>query len=154
MRAARGNLIDLANKRRRDNVIVITTNATIKRNGTLVMGRGVARDFRDNFPGLDKICAEAVALVAISGTWEYGYLPIRSRFGLFQVKIHYKSKASFYLIDLSARMLASFARESEKTYHINYPGIGNGGLQKSAVRKVLLEAGWGKLDNIVVWTKE
>jgi hypothetical protein len=34
-------------------LFLITTNATLKRNGALVIGRGIARQARDRFPGLD-----------------------------------------------------------------------------------------------------
>lgn len=34
-------------------LFLITTNSTLKKNGALLMGRGIARQARDLFPGLD-----------------------------------------------------------------------------------------------------
>ena len=35
------------------NMFCITTNNAIKKNGALVMGRGIAKEAKDRFPGLD-----------------------------------------------------------------------------------------------------
>lgn len=45
----RGNLWDTPGYA----VRVITTNGTVKRDGTCVMGRGCAKEARDKFPGVD-----------------------------------------------------------------------------------------------------
>lgn len=56
MREATGNLWD-ANV----DAYVITTNGTLKKDGTLVMGKGCAREARDMFPGIDKLVGKEVA---------------------------------------------------------------------------------------------
>jgi hypothetical protein len=44
-------------------LFLLTTNATIKRNGALVMGRGIARQARDRFPGLDAALGKQILSV-------------------------------------------------------------------------------------------
>lgn len=41
-------------------MIVVSTNSTIKANGTLVMGRGAARQARDRIPGIDHECSRMI----------------------------------------------------------------------------------------------
>jgi formylmethanofuran dehydrogenase subunit D len=48
----RGDLMKV--KRSADEVVVVTTNGTIKKDGACVMGRGIARQVRDSIPGIDK----------------------------------------------------------------------------------------------------
>jgi hypothetical protein len=74
-------------------LFLITTNATLKGNGALVMGRGLARQARDRFPGLDLALGQAIAArcghlgryqLLVSPHWP------RAKLGAFQVKRHYR----------------------------------------------------------------
>jgi hypothetical protein len=127
---------------------IVTTNAIIKRNGGLVMGAGLAKQVRDKWRGVDIAFANA-----IKGTGQpeyYGCL-VGSKLGLFQVKVHFKDKASLKLISNSARDLAYIAEANpNKVYALNFPGIGNGKLDFAEVNdciKVILP------DNVWVYTK-
>lgn len=42
-------------------LILITTNSTLRRDGKLVMGRGIARQARDRFPRLAKVLGQHIS---------------------------------------------------------------------------------------------
>lgn len=105
---------------------VITTNSVIKSNGAVVMGAGIAKQVRDRFPGIDVEIGKAIQEHKLREF--YGCI-IGKKIGIFQVKYHYKHRALPELIHNSARMLAEHARANpDRTYALNYPGIGNGKL--------------------------
>jgi hypothetical protein len=126
-------------------LFLITTNATLKRNGALVMGRGIARQARDRFPGLDialgrhiyRACGSpSVALR--TGLGEYGLLVSprwpAAKLGAFQVKYHYGQTADLTLIARSAEALVVWCEaHPQAAVHLNYPGIGNGRLHPDEV---------------------
>lgn len=121
-------------------MIVATTNATIKSNNALVMGRGAAREARDRIVCVDQECGLAIR----SAGFEYGFLVIRPPtestvgFGIFQVKDHFKDTASLELIGLSAAELSRYATANPDTQiRMNYPGIGAGRLARAKVEPLL-----------------
>jgi hypothetical protein len=67
----------------------------------------------------------------------------------FQVKNHYRDLARLDLIESAVRMLDNTARRlrPKDSYSLNFPGIGNGGLPRSAVLPLLQVLP----DNITVW---
>jgi len=125
---------------------VITTNAIIKNNGAVVMGAGIAKQVRDKWPGIDIEIGRGIQKVCPSGG-EYGLI-LGNKIGVFQVKYHFKHMANLYLIDQSAKALAAHARANpDTTYAMNFPGIGNGSLDKEAVQPILEKLP----DNVQVW---
>ncbi len=111
-------------------LFLITTNATIKRNGTLVMGRGIARQARDRFPGLDAALGKQI-LSVYGHQGRYGLLVSprwpKARLGAFQVKRHYSQPASLELIRHSVTALCAWcAAHPDALVALNFPGIGNG----------------------------
>jgi len=42
------------------NLFLITTNSTIRKDGALIMGRGIAQQARDRFPGLDVVLGKQI----------------------------------------------------------------------------------------------
>jgi len=125
---------------------IVTTNAIVKNNGALVMGAGIAKQMRDRFPGIDLEIGAAIGKAGSGGT--YGLL-LGNKVGAFQVKYHFKSMANLGLISLSAEQLKDEARANpDKTYALNYPGIGNGGLRPWMVEGILEDLP----DNIQIWT--
>lgn len=132
-------------------LFLITTNSSIRTDGCLVMGRGIAKEARDRFPGLDRALGKMV--------WEYGdeYGLLLSeswpekRLGVFQVKYHWKARADLYLIGLSTEMLAEWALEfQDLRADLNFPGIGNGGLDKRDVLPIVERLP----DSVHIWTRE
>jgi hypothetical protein len=113
-------------------LFLITANATIKRNGALVMGRGLALEAKRRFPGLDLACGRLVGDRQVYGV---GVLPAPfTPLGLFQVKNHFRERADLDLIKRSVRALLSLLEFSRlERVDLNFPGIGNGGLPQSCV---------------------
>ena len=115
-------------------LFLITTNATIKGNSALVMGRGIARQARDRWPGLDIVMGRAIG----SSGRKYGLLVGKGKLGAFQVKHHYWELASVELIKLSVDMLLKWcAAHPGKRVDLNYPGIGNGKLPIEVVQPII-----------------
>src|SRR5882762_4864629 len=113
-------------------VVLVTTNADVRLDGSLVMGRGAARTMAANFKGCAKIFGR---MVQGAGIEPYGVKVIsdqRPIIGIFQVKYHFHQKASLRLIERSTMMLSGLAEITWKDYEIslNFPGIGNGGLRR------------------------
>ena len=134
---------------------LITTNSVLKKNGALVMGRGLAKQARDSIPGIDKQFGQWIQEFRNeTGHWTYGLLLPKpgfenADFGIFQVKYNFSEAAILELIVYSTGMLAERARnEPNKTFALNFPGIGNGGLEYDTVKPIvdLLP------DNVNVWT--
>lgn len=122
-------------------LFLITTNSTLKQNGALVMGRGIARQARDRFRGLDLALGREIA--AVCGHLGHYHLLVSPRWpaaklGAFQVKTHYARPASPALIRQSALALLAWCEDHPgATVCLNFPGIGNGGLARAQVLPLL-----------------
>ncbi|MGB4870063.1 MAG: hypothetical protein WBP47_08435 [Candidatus Promineifilaceae bacterium] len=132
-------------------LFLITTNSTLTTDGRLVMGRGIARQARDRFPGLDAALGAQIRTVCGSGGF-YGLLISRrwpaAKLAAFQVKYHWRGPADFSLITRSAIALTWWARyHADCPICLNFPGIGNGGLARTAVLPLLAELP----DNVTIW---
>lgn len=118
-----------------DAILFVTTNAVVRFNGALVMGAGAAKTLRDSVPGIDHVLGKEVRAVENRGTYGIAW---RGRFGAFQVKYHYKDRADLNLIAFSTRCLSILASAyPEREIILNYPGIGNGGLQERDVQPII-----------------
>lgn len=130
---------------------LITTNSFLKGNGALVMGRGIAREARDRFPGLDHAFGSAIG--SRCGHLGYYHLLFGSfwkqpKLGAFQVKSHYQNEASMALIQETVYRLRTAAYlEPAKSFHLNFPGIGNGNLLRAVVLPTLDILP----DNVFIW---
>ena len=119
-------------------LFLITTNSTLKK-GTqaLVMGRGIAQQARDRFPGLDAALGKQI--LSICGSQgQYGLLVSpqwpQARLGAFQVKRHYSQPASLELIRQSTTALCAWCVDHpDAQIGLNFPGIGNGRLRRETV---------------------
>jgi hypothetical protein len=106
------------------NLFLITTNAIVTKDGRLVMGRGIAEQARERFPGIDKTFGSMIE----SGT-RYGLFVSpdwpKEKLGAFQVKMHYRDNASLELIEYSTACLNNWCNQHpEAKVHLNFPGIG------------------------------
>lgn len=141
-------------------LFLFTANATIKNNGALVMGRGMARRVRDRFPGIDKKIGEEIRRTCgaqgrygllVSNQWRKRYAEDKMSMGAFQVKRHFRDQASVALIEYAADGLKRFVRENPGLrIDLNYPGIGNGGLTPSVVEPLLRSVP----DTVHIWRFE
>lgn len=127
-------------------VYVVTTNKIINRQGQLVMGRGAARRAALCFPGLASIAADYVGYYDFTN---YYYLEILSPggawvrngqadVGLLQVKEHWAEPARLGFISESIEVFRTYAlQDAKRVYYLNFPGIGNGRLDRAAVLPLL-----------------
>ena len=115
------------------------------------MGRGIARQARDRFPGLDLALGRDIATVC--GHLGHYHLLLSPRWpaaklGAFQVKTHYARPASPALIRQSAIALLSWCEEHPgAVVHLNYPGIGNGRLRRGDVLPIVARLP----DQVAIW---
>ena len=119
-------------------LFLITANASFTAAGTLVMGRGIARQALERFPGLAKALAEALRTpgrrygLLVSPCWP------QARLGLFQTKLRYWEPAAPELIRLATKMLLEWLEvHPGGRVDLNFPGIGNGRLPMSTVCPII-----------------
>lgn len=135
-------------------LIAVTTNSKLRRDGCLVMGRGAALEAKTHYPQLPALAGERIAATCGSGGL-YGFLIIRvapgKGIGLFQVKLHWQDAARLDVIAAAVdTVLAWCERHPTKTLAINYPGIGNGRLHLGQVQPLI-----AKLPNqVFIYQKE
>lgn len=133
--------------------LVVPTNGTIKEDGRLVMGAGVAKQVREKTSNLDFMWGQDVK--------RNGNVPIFSELsGLFgrvhkmmsfPTKNDWRGKSDIELIKRSALFLNEKAKEhSSVAFVLPRPGCGNGGLKWDDVRPTLIDLP----DNVFVIDKE
>jgi hypothetical protein len=148
-------------------LFLITTNSTLKANGALVMDRGIARQARDRFPGLDLAFGRQIGqrcgrlgqyYLLVSPRWPeacMGALQACTEPGR-SVNTRYDEAAALPLIRKSLIALRLWcAKHPDVQIHMNFPGIGNslpracrgGGLPRAAVLPALMELP----DHVTVW---
>jgi len=145
-----------------DDVIVFTANASV---GTsrLIMGAGAALAVKRVYPNVDL----SLGLMLLDMKVDQPSADIQKPFPLppyyllgtvydsrqiyaFQTKRCWWEEADPSLIEGAARRLKDLAKkEKNKTFHLNYPGIGLGGLTKERVAPLLR----GLPKNVIVWEK-
>ena len=139
MREVKGNLWDWHAK---GYPVVITTNGDVNRYSHAVMGRGVAFEAHQRFPGISAYLAERLKLEGNHVLW----FPQYSIF-TFPVKHHWYELADMQLIERSLQELVkiaddgSYARgdtviSTDKICMVT-PGVGNGKLDRRKVRPLL-----------------
>jgi len=130
-------------------LFVITTNSFITRDHRLVMGRGIAREACARFPGLETRLAEAVAR-RCGHLREYNLVIDRkTRIAAFQVKYHWADMATPRLIRASAIALRNLVAERPLHVHMNFPGIGNGRLDRADVLPLLMDLP----ETVTIWER-
>jgi len=116
--------------------IVITTNGTVKKDGSAVMGRGIALQAANKFPRLAFKLGKMI-------TEEGNCLHHDSSNGLifFPVKYNWREKASLELIEISTEELVDLFDNHISGYPVPIymvrPGCGNGGLNWGDVKPLL-----------------
>ena len=137
-------------------LFLVTTNSTLTADGRLVMGwiiiqLGMARQARERFPSLDAALGAQIQTICGSQGF-YGLLISRrwpaAKLAAFQVKHHWQRPADLSLITRSVTALTWWARyHGDCAIHLNFPGIGNGGLARTAVLPLLTSLP----DNVTIW---
>lgn len=147
---------DLWDELGKADLLLVSGNATVKRNGELVMGRGAAREAAQRFPGLALDMGQRIRNIGgyFRQPARYGVLlasdafGTKPRLGLFQAKWHWRDDASPYLIECSAVHLIGMARNFVRIV-LNYPGIGNGRLRVEDVEPIVAALP----DNVFIYRK-
>lgn len=114
-------------------VRVITTNGSIRKDGTAVMGRGVALQAKSRYHGIENDLGAALAISGNRVHW------LNEEIVSFPVKHHWMLKADIDLIERSARQLVELAdtKDAWRTIVMPRPGCGNGGLDWKDVKPVI-----------------
>lgn len=134
---------DLWNPEAVYDLLVVTTNGYVKKDGRLVMGRGAALEAKDRYPGFDLNCGKAILSIHLTKQesepiYYYGFLPVYKDLGIFQVKARWDEQAKEGIIKMSTYMLLAFLEiNPDMTIRMNYPGIGFGGLAKNIVYPII-----------------
>lgn len=138
-------------------IFCFTANSTIKHNGALVMGAGMAKEIRDKLPDIDlkagnKINQYSRSVNEYSLYPKYGFLVIKRDskpdIGIFQVKRHFKKPAELDLIRQACNYLFSHLFDNPYlTVALNFPGIGYGQLDRDEVLPIISLLP----DNVEIW---
>lgn len=118
--------------------ICITTNGYVKQNGRAVMGRGVAWQATQKFPGIDRILGTAIRR---DGNHVHQLEPrgLSPAVVSFPVKHYWDQPARLPLIEQSAYELLDLTeREEWKRVVLPRPGCGNGCLSWASVKPILV----------------
>lgn len=143
MKEVTGNIWAFYGKR---HWVVITTNGTIKTDGSAVMGRGVALEAKQRLPSLPFKVGKYLEERGnhCGAFWD-------SRLITFPVKHNWYEKASTELIERSCRELSALVDEIQKSclmepdlkkllpdlFYLVRPGCGNGQLDWKDVKPIL-----------------
>jgi hypothetical protein len=112
----------------------ITTNCEIKKNNAAVMGRGVAKQAMDRFPGIEFRLAQLIS----DYDSEVGIVWDRPVVIAFPTKYQWRNPADLDLIKRSAHQLVTLTFEHEfKSVVLPRPGVGLGNLDWADVEPVL-----------------
>jgi hypothetical protein len=140
--------------------LAITTNSFIKKDGTLAMGAGIAKEALEKYPDIDKLFGEKIQKLCNPLAF-YGVVNV-PKYNLFalQTKYHFKDGSTIELIKRSIgklKVLVSYLVLENIDYafnnleiHIPFPGIGYGGLNPKIVYENCLK---DLPDNYIIWTK-
>lgn len=107
------------------------------------MGRGIARQAKERFPGLDLALGTQIQTICGS-LGKYGLLISprwpEAKLGVFQVKRHYSQPANLALTQLSTIALCVWCDEHpDAGVHLNFPGVGYGRLRREEVLPIITQ---------------
>ena len=142
----------------------ITTNPIRRKDGGVVMGRGIAKEAKERFPRLPYDFGQQLRYL------EYpDYTPDKfrhvgiidiydgQRVGYFMVKHHWNAEAQVSIIQNSVSELIAWhtyrdgsGRFADVRVDLNFPGIGNGKLKREDVLPIIEQLP----DNVHVWEYE
>lgn len=135
-------------------IFMITTNPIIRKDGAVVMGRGIAEEAKQRYPTIPYDFGNALKeLHPEVDQWNVGCIEKYEETSIwwFMVKDHWRNKASLTIIGESVFQLRyGFDWSKPRRIDLNFPGIGNGHLNKKDVLP-LLEV---LPDNVHIWQKE
>lgn len=141
----KGNMWDAFGK----GIFMITTNPIRRKDGAVVMGRGIALEAKTRFPQLPYDFGASLKafphLTNVGCIGCYDNVPIY----YFMVKDHWRDKASLRIISDSVWAINYWfgISDTHDRVDLNFPGIGNGGLNREDVLPIIQDLP----DNFHVW---
>lgn len=138
MKEIEGNIWDYHNK---GNWIVVTTNGFVKKDGTCVMGRGIAKQAASRFPELPRELGQRILGISMP----YGECTQGNNLKVFQnykiitfpTKHNWWERADIVLIEESCRSLLSATEGTPMPIYMVRPGCSNGQLDWKDVKPIL-----------------
>lgn len=128
----RGNIWDAIHPQ---DWVAITTNSTLRKDGALVMGRGIALEAKERWPWLPKLAGE---LIRTHGLRVEKIHTKTERIVLFPVKYEFYLPAQLPLIEQSTKQLVELEPSLEGgRILLGRPGCGNGKLDWLEVEPIL-----------------
>jgi len=130
-------------------IFMITTNPVRRKDGAVVMGRGIALEAKKRFPNLPYDFGEQLEkfphLNSVGYIGTYDGAPIY----YFMVKDHWREPASLEIIERSVAAIDYWfwISDTNDRVDLNFPGIGNGKLKREDVLPLLENLP----DNFHVW---
>mgnify|MGYP001600838980 CR=1 FL=1 len=132
-------------------VYCVTTNLVLNKKGEAILGKGIAKQFRDKFPGIAQDLgyiiknnkAKVAFIPQINWKWDKNVMA-------FPTKYDWKNFSDIKLIKESAQSLNKYSMDFPNyKFLITRPGCGNGGLNwekqvKLAIKDILVS------DNIFI----
>lgn len=144
MKLVQGNIWEFENKL---DYVCITTNSIVKRDGSLVMGAGIAKEANLKVNGLAKDFGQQILNKNLHGDF-YGLLLAKEKYIAFQTKLHYKNESPLDVVERSCEMLERLSkRHPEKSFGLPFPGVSNGRLSPKVVYPFLVKLP----DNVIVY---
>lgn len=143
-------------KEPRNETFIVTTNNIVKRDGSLVMGAGVAKQATLRFPGVAYMMGYKVKnldsdyhFFVLDEIEEWNNLYSQHIVvGALQTKRHYKDPSDIRLVENSIKKLNEYANSVNSIINCPLPGTGLGGLKAEIVKKITEKGP----NNIVYWT--
>ena len=133
MKEIKGNILEYVENY---DLICFTANSTVKKDGSLVMGRGNALAFKNKFKDIDKMFGKRIddgslfGMSVIKGTPEV-------KIGAFQTKVNWRDPSTYLILENSIKRLSDYQEYfPDEKIAICYPGIENGKLDKDKVSKL------------------
>jgi len=138
---------DIWTFRQPDDHVVITTNNTIRRDGALVMGRGIALEACSKYPRLQFELGNRIRQFGLRVEHIRPHKLI-----IFPVKFHYRDSADINLILRSTLQLLTLAEEIEGRILMPRPGCGYGHLDWAEVGPMMNH--YLTSDKFIVFSKD
>jgi hypothetical protein len=135
----------------RTDLFMITTNPIIRKDGGVVMGRGIALEAKKRFPSLPYDFARAINPKLCGGYQAVSPTGVIRHYkgqlvGFFMVKSHWNRPAELDIIEDSVTNLSEWAHHLGRV-DLNFPGVGNGKLRREDVLPIIEQLP----DNVHVW---
>jgi len=132
-------------------LFLFTSNPIVNKRGLAVMGRGIAKQVADRYPGVRRDFGTMLQEGIKYSCDQIGIYDDQA-IGYFMVKLHWKDAALLDVIRSSTASLNEWlvGHFPPASVALNFPGIGNGRLRREDVLSIIEKLP----DNVEVWEYE